>query len=1026
MATDIKGDRTNVNIARGLLYKDHIEGTKNLSNIFSKPIKPSQVKNAMNRVNRVTRNLNADVRATIMTSIDTAISETISKQNAWLKLNGFPPLTELEQERLRNQAIAKSLGTFKGATLEKRLDVSKRLANKRLRQEITLSDTKKGVEESRKRALAFMTDNRETGRSLIGGSNYKYNERILVSEYNRAKQEASREIMKELGLLGRWTLNSRHKIYDICDEFAEKTGEQASKLLASLNVSIFELDPRGVYTADELPDYPHPYCQCSIEPVLTDYGISLIKEKVIWEGIGETMVPYNDAMISEESHKYYEEWLKREYEIVRPYDAERRTAEEIEKKLASIKRKTTAGIEGTVELRNKPLEKYVRAGGIRAYEEVAKNTVGYALDPEIVEKIGVDNAVKLLARDIKNGENLEEIIKALEKYNTERLPIAMRKSLAEARKAMNLADSYRLQVKAGTPKRAVQGLRTKALIKARTELGDAIGYAEIHERLLRELKSPKDIKFINIEFKDKKVLSNLQNILGLKEFDYKVLKKGGKQYLAIGDKGIESLSKWYEGKDKLKLSEELERIRLGKANKKGWIPAMFKKEFTDKSTGKVMPFELRPDQQTGIRFAKENEYALFHFKPGSGKTHTAMGTITELAHEGKVKKSLVVVPNDLVRQFKDEIEEFTEGVTVRAMTYQTKAQRLKEYSGDQLITIISHNQLKNDIDALKKAGFDLVVVDEIHQLNKDMFKALGDMKTRYRIGMTGTAIKDSITDMYDILDWLSPTGMPAKYKFESKFKDITKASSFYQESVLRDLRDTLKPMVLTKDSPVKAKLVPINRRIRLSSEQVEQIKDIELKALARMDRGASKKSVEAWRDRQLGKVVNAGEPDTNLKLAEVKKLVEKHKGEKVIIFASDRDAMKTLQKGLGDKAGYYTTELTKAQRDKLIKEFRSSPDLNILVLSDAGATGLNLEVSNVAIHWDLPDQYYKLEQRMARNWRGLKTDTTYQYLFQTNTTYDSRIKASLDKSKQIMESAKIAESLDESGLAKTIKKMLRR
>ena len=63
---------------------------------------------------------------------------------------------------------------------------------------------------------------------------------------------------------------------------------------------------------------------------------------------------------------------------------------------------------------------------------------------------------------------------------------------------------------------------------------------------------------------------------------------------------------------------------------------------------------------------------------------------------------------------------------------------------------------------------------------------------------------------------------------------------------------------------------------------------------------------------------------------------------------------------------------------------------------------------------------------MARNWRGLKTDTTYQYLFQTNTTYDSRIKASLDRSKQIVESAKIAESLDESGLAKVIKKMLRR
>ena len=63
---------------------------------------------------------------------------------------------------------------------------------------------------------------------------------------------------------------------------------------------------------------------------------------------------------------------------------------------------------------------------------------------------------------------------------------------------------------------------------------------------------------------------------------------------------------------------------------------MFKKEFTDKSTGKVMPFELRPDQQTGIRFAKENEYALFHFKPGAGKgqvkgvSPTGFKTIGEL------------------------------------------------------------------------------------------------------------------------------------------------------------------------------------------------------------------------------------------------------------------------------------------------------------------------------------------------------------------------------------------------------------
>ena len=84
-----------------------------------------------------------------------------------------------------------------------------------------------------------------------------------------------------------------------------------------------------------------------------------------------------------------------------------------------------------------------------------------------------------------------------------------------------------------------------------------------------------------------------------------------------------------------------------------------------------------------------------------------------------------------------------------------------------------------------------------------------------------------------------------------------------------------------------------------------------------------------------------------------------------------------------ETAGYYSTSLTKAQRDRLVKEFRSSDTLNTLVLSDAGATGLNLSIE-CGNTLDLPDQYYyKWNREWQRNWRGLKTDTTYQYLFQT-------------------------------------------
>ena len=88
--------------------------------------------------------------------------------------------------------------------------------------------------------------------------------------------------------------------------------------------------------------------------------------------------------------------------------------------------------------------------------------------------------------------------------------------------------------------------------------------------------------------------------------------------------------------------------------------------------------------------------------------------------------------------------------------------------------------------------------------------------------------------------------------------------------------------------------------------------------------------------------------------------------------------------------------------------------------------GLNLEVANIAIHWDMPNKFYKLEQRQARNWRGLKTETTYQYFLQTDTSYDARVRKSLEESRTISESLKIAENLDELGLAKTIQRMLRR
>lgn len=1017
------GERTLISQERGQLHLAHRETAKGVSEILGEKLDQSEYRQKKTAINRLTNDAHARTRATMMTGIENSIQQELQKRNAKLVNEKRPPMTQARMEQIQNNVMKSSTGKFKGKTLGQRLTVSKNLANARIKKELQNSTTKENAEKSRNRAINFLTDNREGGRSLQGGSNYKFEERILVAEMNRARQETTREIMSEFDLLGRWVLSARHNIFDICDKFATETGRKAERLIRMYNLPIFQ---EGVYTNDEMPDYPHPFCQCEIDIVDVDLGMATIGRKEILDNLGDNMIPYNEGMMSEESQEYYREWQKREYKLVKPYDYTRRTQEEVLAELEKIDKKTDP-VNGTVEYKNKALDKYIRRGGANAYQEVSRNTLGYSLDPEVVDKIGVDNAMKLLAHDLKKQGKADITIKALEEYNEKRLPLQMKKSLAEARKHMNEADSYRLQVSRGTPKRSVQGLRTKALMNARQELGDAIGYGEMHTRLLKELKSNKPIEYLNIPYKSNKSLTSLSKILDLEGRDFKKMTSNKVKYMSLGESGIEKLSKHYGDKSAGTLSSTLERIRKGRANKKDWIPAMFKETYTDKSTGKENPFRLRDDQQTGIRFVKESKSAMFHYKPGAGKTHTAMGSITELYAEGKIKKSLVVVPNNLVRQFQDEIKEFTtESVTVRAMTYQSKAKRLEEYAGQQMITVISHNQLRNDQDALRKAGFDMVVVDEVHQLTKTMFQALNKMDSEYRIAMTGTAIKESVTDMYDVVNWLSPEGIGAKYKFDNKFKDITKASSFYQESVLRDLRDTLKPYVLTKDSPVEAKLNMITRNIKMSTEQLEKINKAEKKAIQSLDRGTKRVTVNAKKERELEEVVNGGSPKDNAKIKELDKIFKRHKDEKVIIFASKKSSMGTLKEYYGEKADYFDNSITKAQQSKMIRDFRADPDKRILVLTDAGATGLNLEVSNVAVHWDIPDKHYKLEQRVARNWRGMKTDTTYQYLLQTNTTYDSRIIESLRKSQMVSESAKVAETMDEQGVGKVLDKMLRR
>lgn len=88
--------------------------------------------------------------------------------------------------------------------------------------------------------------------------------RILQGAAVKIEQNAAREAAKDAEApLIRWTLSPRHAIACDCEELASAVSDE---VVTYLKANSLTLDPKGLYLAANLPNPPHPNCQC-------EYGI---------------------------------------------------------------------------------------------------------------------------------------------------------------------------------------------------------------------------------------------------------------------------------------------------------------------------------------------------------------------------------------------------------------------------------------------------------------------------------------------------------------------------------------------------------------------------------------------------------------------------------------------------------------------------------------------------------------------------------------------------------------------------------
>ncbi|MDJ0306796.1 helicase-related protein [Dehalobacter sp.] len=124
---------------------------------------------------------------------------------------------------------------------------------------------------------------------------------------------------------------------------------------------------------------------------------------------------------------------------------------------------------------------------------------------------------------------------------------------------------------------------------------------------------------------------------------------------------------------------------------------------------------------------------------------------------------------------------------------------------------------------------------------------------------------------------------------------------------------------------------------------------------------------------------------------------------KVIIFTEFVATQKYLQRLLQDR-GYSISILNGSmnieERNAVLQEFKK--DTDILISTDAGGEGLNLQFSNCVINYDLPWNPMKIEQRIGRVDRIGQQSDVFIFNFTLADTVENRVKDVLEEKLSII------------------------
>jgi SNF2 family DNA or RNA helicase len=433
-------------------------------------------------------------------------------------------------------------------------------------------------------------------------------------------------------------------------------------------------------------------------------------------------------------------------------------------------------------------------------------------------------------------------------------------------------------------------------------------------------------------------------------------------------------------------------------------------------------------QKVGVNFLDTVRSGLMGYDMGLGKTPIGISVVSNAVKKDKAKKNLIVVPASMKYQWGYQIAKFSDysytivsGKDREALYRKDTTFIIVNY--DLLWRDI---ELIKDIewdlvicDEIQRA----------RNYKTDTFKALNQLNVKRRIGLTGTPIENDLMDLFTIMKFLDPRVFGSNaHSFIGRYCTLDYFGRI-DHNKYRNLEEINKKLMFSMIRRKKRDVLDelpektINHfYVNLNPTEEKHYKEIKNGILEDIRTGKLK-NINALSQvgylRQLCDCLNlVVEKDkiVSSKLEELKLILEElPKESKVIIFTQYERMAKIIEDNIPYKSvhlhggvpsdcrwereiekdvvsknsslpqreldilayeekkkaacvncPYYQDDSKCLTRKKIQAKFENDPEVRIFISTNAGASGLDLQVANVLINYDLSFNPAVNEQRIAR------------------------------------------------------------